>query len=37
MVIENQEFVAIRAAATAWLALSTEEEELQEMADQGLI
>jgi hypothetical protein len=36
-VIENQEFVSIRAAATAWPAPSTKEEELQEMANQGLI
>jgi hypothetical protein len=36
-VIENQEFVAMRAAATTWPALSTKEEELQEMANQGLI
>jgi hypothetical protein len=28
MVIENQEFIAMRAAATAWPALSTKEEEL---------
>jgi hypothetical protein len=27
-VIENQEFVAMRAAATAWPAPSTKEEEL---------
>jgi hypothetical protein len=36
-VIENHEFVAMRAATIAWPAPSTKEEELQELADQGLI
>jgi hypothetical protein len=36
MVIENQEFVAMRAATTAWPTPSTKKE-LQEMVDQGLI
>jgi hypothetical protein len=35
-VIENQEFVAMRAATTARPAPSTKEE-LQELVDQGLI
>jgi hypothetical protein len=29
VVIKNQEFIAMRAAATAWPALSSKEEELQ--------
>jgi hypothetical protein len=36
-VIDNQEFVAMRANASASPAPSTKEEELQQMADQGLI
>lgn len=36
-VVENQEFVAMRAATTTWPAPTTKEEELQELANQGLI
>jgi hypothetical protein len=36
-VIENQEFIAMRTAVNSWLALSTKEEQLKELADEGLI
>ena len=36
-VIENQEFVAMRAAQKAWLALTTTEDQLCELAGDGLI
>jgi len=36
-VIENQEFMAMRAAANSWPAPSTKEEQLKELADEGLI
>jgi len=35
--IDNQEFVAMGAAANSWPAPSTKEEQLQELADEGLI
>ena len=35
--IDNQEFVAMRAAANSWPAPSTKEEQLKELADEGLI
>jgi hypothetical protein len=35
--IENQEFITMRVIATAWPTPSTKEEELQDMADQGVI
>jgi hypothetical protein len=36
-VIENQEFMAMRAAANSWPTPSTKEEQLKELADKGLI
>jgi hypothetical protein len=36
-VIENQEFITMRTTANRWLALSTKEEQLKELADEGLI
>ena len=35
--IKNQEFVAMRAVANNWPAPSTKEEQLKELADEGLI
>ena len=35
--IENQEFAAIRATVNSWPASSTKEEQLKELADEGLI
>ena len=36
-VIENQEFVAMRAAQKAWLALMMTEDQLRELVSDGLI
>ena len=36
-VIKNQEFVAMRAAQKAWLAPKTTEDQLRELAGDGLI
>ena len=36
-VIENQEFVAMRAARKAWLAPTTTEDQLHELVGDGLI
>jgi hypothetical protein len=36
-VIENKEFLAMRAATSAWLVLTTMEEKLRELAYEGLI
>ena len=36
-VIENQEFVAIRAAQKAWPAPTTTEDQLHELVSDGLI
>jgi len=36
-VIENQEFVALRATQKSWLALTTTEEQLHELISDGLI
>jgi hypothetical protein len=36
-VIENQEFVAMRAAKKVWPALSTTEDQLRELVSDGLI
>jgi ATP phosphoribosyltransferase regulatory subunit HisZ len=36
-VIENKEFLAVRAAASSWPVPSTMEEQLKELADEGLI
>ena len=35
--IENQEFVAMRAAQKAWSAPTTTEDQLRELASDGLI
>jgi hypothetical protein len=36
-VIENKKFLAMRAAASSWPIPSTTEEQLKELADEGLI
>ena len=36
-VIENQEFVAMRATQKAWLSPTTTEDQLRELAGDGLI
>ena len=36
-VIENQEFVAMRAAQKSWPAPTTTEDQLQELVSDGLI
>ena len=36
-VIENQEFVAMRAAQKSWLTPTTTEEQLHELVSDGLI
>jgi hypothetical protein len=36
-VIENQEFVTIRATEKVWLALSTMEDQLRKLVSDGLI
>jgi hypothetical protein len=36
-VIENKEFLAMRTIASAWPVLTTKEEQLKELADEGLI
>jgi hypothetical protein len=36
-VIENQEFVAMRAAEKLWLVLTTTEDQLHDLVSDGLI
>ena len=36
-VIENQEFMAMRAAQKIWSALTTTEDQLRELVSDGLI
>jgi hypothetical protein len=36
-VIKNKEFLAMRATASSWPVPSTTEEQLKELADEGLI
>jgi ABC-type xylose transport system substrate-binding protein len=36
-VIKNKEFLAMRAAASAWLVPVTREEQLKELVDEGLL
>jgi hypothetical protein len=36
-VIKNKEFLAMRAATSAWPVPTTTEEQLRELADEGLI
>jgi ATP phosphoribosyltransferase regulatory subunit HisZ len=36
-VIENKEFLTMKAAASSWPVPSTTEEQLKELADEGLI
>jgi hypothetical protein len=36
-VIENKEFLVMRAAASSWPVPSTTEEQLKELVDEGLI
>jgi ATP phosphoribosyltransferase regulatory subunit HisZ len=36
-VIENKKFLAMRATASSWPIPSTMEEQLEELADEGLI
>jgi hypothetical protein len=37
LIIENQEFVAMRAAEKLWLAPTTTEDQLRELVSDGLI
>jgi predicted transcriptional regulator len=37
LIIENQEFVAMRAAEKLWLAPTTMEDQLRELVSDGLI
>jgi hypothetical protein len=36
-VIENREFLSMRAAASTWSVLVTKEEQLKELVDEGLL